>query len=198
MVVVLPPLTAEESTGKFCRLLGPASPSAGQPDGFGSFAVRPSAARSMPSPRFGKVPLLVLANMALPRTELLIAVLPSMIMPPPELLAAPLKAMRFPAPVAVPPIVLPEVWTRFRPCSPFPSGLTPSICVPIKLPCTTVPVTPRRLMPSRSLPDMTLRAPSSVPPIVILAAKAESLIDTPSPVLPKSAVPLTSVPMRLP
>ena len=124
--------------------------------------------------------------------------LPSMMTPPPKLLLAPLKAMRLPAPAVVPPIVLLDVPTILTPSPLLPSGLRPSIWGPVRLPWTMVPVTPRRSIPFPSLPDMTLRAAGSVPPIVTLAAKAESLMDTPLPVLPKSAVPLTSVPMRFP
>ena len=48
-------------------------------------------------------------------------------------------------------------------------------------------------MPSPLLPEITLPAPAPVPPIVL----PELLIDTPV-ALPRAAVPVASVPMKLP
>jgi hypothetical protein len=51
---------------------------------------------------------------------------------------APLKAMVLAAPAAVPPMVLLAVpglnWLTSTPLPPLPSALTPSACVPMKLP----------------------------------------------------------------
>src|SRR5207248_2186351 len=60
IVVVPAVVTADVSTGKFCRLLGPVSqsncPTIGQGGG-GSFCVTPSPPRSMPSPPLEKIEL---------------------------------------------------------------------------------------------------------------------------------------------
>ena len=87
----------------------------------------------------------------------------------------------------------------------IPSGLEPSICVPMKLPSILLSLTTgvtsggRRLRLlmwtlSKLLPEMMFRAPAVVPYIVLLGAP--STISTPLKVLPKSMVPVTSVPMK--
>jgi len=80
----------------------------------------------------------------------------------------------------------------------FPRAVVPSAAVPMRLPFTTLPVEPLSLMamPAELLPEMTLRAAAAAPPMVLLEAPAA--MRTPSLLFPRSAVPLTSVPMKLP
>lgn len=64
----------------------------------------------------------------------------------------------------------------------------------MELPCTVFPVASEAIFtPSSSLPEIMLRAPVNVPPIVL----SEALIQrrAPSPAFPKSAVPAALVPM---
>lgn len=49
-----------------------------------------------------------------------------------------LKAMVLPAPLAEPPMALSLKKLMSTPFNPFPKGLTPFPCVPMKLPCTVL------------------------------------------------------------
>ena len=128
--------------------------------------------------------------------------LPRMLLPVPESTSTPLiplKAMVLPAPEAVPPMVLLllaplKIATPFKP---LPSATVPVLSVPMRLPWMRLSVELlrkkklSRIMPRRPLPEITLPAPGSVPPMV--------LPDTPSSVIPSllgtARVPLESVPM---
>ena len=194
---MLPPaLATVVRTGKFCKLFGPESASPG------SLGVGPSpwksSARSIPTPPLAKM---VLDRMALP-------VLkgnpgkPGIITP-----SRPLKAMTLPAPAAVPPIVLPstpETAERSTPWPVFPSG-PPAALTPMKLPWIRFgPGLWSRLIPLAPLPEMILRAPGAVPPIVLPDALLMStppalLLEGEMPGLFGTAdIPLASVPMKLP
>jgi hypothetical protein len=111
---VVAPRPTAESTGKFCRLLGPVSASPG------SLGVTPSGARSMPRPP--------LSWMELPR----------MALPVPDAMKTPaptLKAMVLPAPEDVPPMMLSDTESsRNTPCERLGRGLLPEASVPIRLP----------------------------------------------------------------
>ena len=79
----------------------------------------------------------------------------------------------------------------------FPSGLFPSICVPMRLPWTTTSITLAVVVPMTMpspLPEMTLPAPEIVPPTVISLLS----MPIPAPRLPRADVPARSVPIRLP
>ena len=55
----------------------------------------------------------------------------------------------------------------------------PSAAVPIRLPCTTVPVErPPMMIPFPPFPEMTFRAPGTVPPIVVLSSVGEDPVDS--------------------
>ena len=107
----------------------------------------------------------------------------------------PLKAMTLAAPLLVPP-------TRFpgppisTPVRALPSGWRPVTSVPMKFPCTRL-FEPSSVMPRFRLPEMTLPAPGTVPPMSVgrgghvadqgAVGVADGLI-----------VPVRSVPMKLP
>ena len=80
------------------------------------------------------------------------------------------------------------------PNTPLPTAAVPLLFVPMKLPPMVLPVELPISMPFWLLPEMTLRAPAGVPPIVLLEPPS---IITPS-LLPRATVPVTSVPMKSP
>ena len=82
----------------------------------------------------------------------------------------PLPEIRFRAASDGPPIVLFEEKT-LKPEPPFSSAIVPVTSVPIKLP-TTVFAGPSMSRPSIALPEITLRSPVNVPPIVLDVAPA--------------------------
>ena len=86
------------------------------------------------------------------------------------------------------------------PSSSLPRRTVPLTSVPIRLPSTRfadgAPSRPKMMAtPLVPLPEMTLAAPAAMPPIVL---SDPSSIRTPARELPRSTVPLTSVPMKLP
>ena len=73
----------------------------------------------------------------------------------------------------------------------------PAAFVPMKLPCTWVPVVaaPEIRIPSLPFPEITLRASVTSPPITLFVLADAPNTPTPWPPLPRSRVPLTSRPM---
>jgi hypothetical protein len=76
--------------------------------------------------------------------------------------------MRFRAAGVVPPIMLfADPKLMITPSDAFPTAVLPVTSVPMKLPCTTLPErVPPMEIPGPLLPEMMLRAPGAVPPIV--------------------------------
>ena len=105
-----------------------------------------------------------------------------------------LPEMTLRSPAVVPPIVLFDASMISTPSYAFPRAFVPVTLVPMKLPATRLPVAlPWMNTPSWSLPEMTLRSPAVVPPIVLFDAL--SAISTPERELPRGMVPVTSLPM---
>ena len=77
----------------------------------------------------------------------------------------------------------------------LPMAAVPAAFVPIRLPWTRLPSL-ETSMPSPLLPEITLPAAAPVPPIVLFDALVS--ITTPVPLPGPAAVPLTSVPKKLP
>jgi hypothetical protein len=149
-------------------------------------------------PKFIKTPSETFATATVPVTSVPMKLpctrLPERV-PPMEIPGPLLPEMRLRAPGAVPPIVWLE---EFPDCPsvttpvPFPMARVPAALVPMKLPCTRLPVVPALMeMPVLSLPEMTLRAAEVVPPIILF----ELAMFSPRKALPRSTVPVTSVPM---
>ena len=74
----------------------------------------------------------------------------------------------------------------------------PAALVPILFPCTTLPLVPgsRISTPLPPLPEITLPAPATAPPIVLFEPPAYTRM--PWPALGRGAPPVSSVPMKLP
>jgi len=83
----------------------------------------------------------------------------------------------------------------FTPCAALPRAADPDQSVPIKLPCTVIPGALLMDRPSLPLPPITFPARAVVPPIVLLGAFPMLI---PSFTLPRFAVALTFVPIKLP
>ena len=82
-----------------------------------------------------------------------------------------LPEITFPAPAAVPPTVMPDTNDISIPACPLPRSIVPLASVPMKLPCTRVPVAPvLMIMPFDKFPEMMLRVDAVVPPMVLLGA----------------------------
>src|SRR5215213_8820755 len=80
-------------------------------------------------------------------------------------LHAPLPPQAWSVKPAVPPTVA-LLEATLMPCRALGMALVPALFVPMKLPCTLLPGTLRKIA-SLPLPEMTLRADGVVPPIVI-------------------------------
>src|SRR5215207_316208 len=92
--------------------------------------------------------------------------------------------MTLPSPAAAPPMRLPSPPSTFTP-TPFPSALTPSASVPIRLPCTMLSSSPT----STASPSPEIRLSRTMLP---------GASRTTPKATPRSAVPSASVPIRLP
>jgi hypothetical protein len=81
------------------------------------------------------------------------------------------------------------------PLNEFARAPVPAAFVPMKLPAMTLVSVPTSAIvtPSRSLPEITLPAPLAPPPMVLPFAPTWMM--TPLRLLPKSTVPVISVPM---
>ena len=101
------------------------------------------------------------------------------------------------AAAAVPPTVLLFEPKTATPELMLPSATVPLTSVPMKLPRTRLLLafTPSMRTPCPPLPEMTLRSAAVVPPTVLFDAAS---IKTPLPALARTAVPVASVPMKLP
>ena len=122
--------------------------------------------------------------MRLPATVLPVAVAKRISMP-----LRPLPA------ITLPPIALLLAPSTRMPSSWFPLPGEPVRSMPMKLAWTRLnDALSAIVMPLPSLFATTLRAPAAVPPIVV----PDALLSTPSPPLPRLAVPLTSVPISFP
>src|SRR6516162_1283703 len=96
------------------------------------------------------------------------------------------------APATVPPIVLFDPATS-TPADALPTAPVPAALVPIRLPCTaTADARLSIRIPQLVLPEMTLPAPATVPPMVLLAPVTTS---TPLVPLARAPLPLTVRPM---
>ena len=129
--------------------------------------------------------------------------LPSITVPLPWSVKMPpswLAAMTLPAPAPAPPIVLPGDETPM-PQEVLPRATVPVTSAPMKLPETTMPVTPglptlELIETPMVLPEMTLRASVPVPPIRTLwTSRVTSM---PSWDWVTAAVPDAVVPMKFP
>ena len=114
----------------------------------------------------------------------------------------PLSAMMLPWAAAVPPtwLKLPEMISTPTPL--LPRGVEPSAATPMSLPWITllslVANEPPELSSETPLPlfpEMTLRAPEVVPPIVFELLEIKRM---PPPALGTAVCPVTSVPMKFP
>ena len=76
----------------------------------------------------------------------------------------------------------------------FPRATLPVTSVPIKLPCTTL-FGASNATPSPMFPEIRLRAPGVVPPMVLLGPDDTAIPPVP---LGNAAVPVASVPMKFP
>src|SRR4051812_38104403 len=107
----------------------------------------------------------------MPRPPLVKMALDRNALPVPETTATPapvLNAITLPEPAAVPPIVLPEAPTiRDMPLPTFGRARLPAASVPMALPRTVLLDEPEIVSPLPPLPEITLRALASVPPIVL-------------------------------
>ena len=78
------------------------------------------------------------------------------------------------APAVAPPIRLPAAPAAMETPKLFASDVKPKMSVPMKLPCTTLPVppvsAPRMATPLSPLAEMRLPAPATVPPMVLFEA----------------------------
>ena len=104
-----------------------------------------------------------------------------------------------PAPGTVPPTTVEDVFWIKMPSAPLPTAVSPAAAVPIAFPWMTFPAAPCVALlaietPLPALPEMTLRAPETVPPIVLAG---ESLRVMPSPRFARAAEPARLVPIRL-
>src|SRR5262249_4195213 len=119
--------------------------------------------------------------MRLPWITLLSVLLP----PVSKIPSTSLPEMRVPAPDAVPPMVLLEL-VMLTPEEKLPRSIVPVTSVPMKFPCTRLPVAeePEIDTPTPLLAEMMLPAPAVVPPMVLFALVRE----TPALVLPRPAV----------
>ena len=115
-----------------------------------------------------------------------------------------LPEMRLPAPGTFPPIKLaeeaeismpPAMSTTGR-VAPFGTAPVPLTSVPMKFPCSTFPeASASKYTAILLLPEMRLPAPLSAPPMILLWALVRPIPDPP---LASVAVPVRSVPMKLP
>ncbi len=128
--------------------------------------------------------------MRLPAKVLPGAVLPLSAMPAPLLPEMTLPG-GWPGTVASPPTRLFAVLCMKTPTPLLPRSTVPVTSVPMKLPCTVLPPLKRRT-PSLALPLRRLRAAAVVPPTRVFVAPPTL---TPVAPLPRSRVPLLSVPM---
>ena len=132
-----------------------------------------------------------LTPMKLPATVLPVVPAALMLTPGPVL-----PEMRLPAPAVVPPMVLllaPPVTTT--PANPLGIRAVPVALLPMKLPDTTFPVAaiPPMMTPWDVLPEITFRSAAVAPPITLFGDE----MNTPCSRLPRAAVPLVLVPMKL-
>ena len=109
-----------------------------------------------------------------------------------------LAAITFPAPSAGPPTRLPWAPSKTStPSTPLPMAPEPVASVPIQFPSTVLPVAeaaPIRT-PVETLPEMMFRSTNDVPPTTTPLAPSIMMPATP---LPRAAMPVASVPSRLP
>src|SRR5208337_4216809 len=131
-------------------------------------------------------PAPMLPEISLPCTTLSVA-------PRPKLTPAPiLSEITLRAPTAVPPIVLLDDSPIRTPAALLGTASSPVASVPMKLPSTTLFVAPGSMFtPAPILPEITLPAPISVPPIVLLD---DPSIRTPLALLGTARSPVASVP----
>jgi hypothetical protein len=107
--------------------------------------------------------------------------------------SSPLPRKRFSASLTSPPIVFADERLAMRtPSRPLPTGMEPAASVPIRLAATVLAVEPAISTPFAALPEMTLRASRTPPPITLPLASA---IETPLRPLPSSVVPPVPRPM---
>ena len=107
-----------------------------------------------------------------PRLELPITSVPILLpwtkLPSPEMsMPSPLlPEITLPWPAPVPPIVLPELLIDTP--SPLPRAMAPVASVPMKLPCTTLPVVPDPVIWMPSPPKRLITSPSTVQPPALI------------------------------